>query len=901
MIGAVRLVCQAVVVRWVQAVERNAAWVVMAALLLTLLSIYYTVSHLAVDTDTANMIDPSLPFRQRQAEFERSFPQYNDLIVVVTDAATVEQAEDAANRLAAGLRQSGRFQSVRQPGQSPFFARHGLLYLESGELLDLSDQLAAAEPFLATLARDPSLRGLFSILGQALGQTLSPALQNLLNTSFERMADSVEALLAGRPQRLSWQQGLLGGLAEGSARRSFVLVQPRLDYASFQPGEQALAAIRQQVNALGLTASHGVRVRLTGSVAVNQEDLASVSASAKLATMLSFGLVCLLLLVGLGTPRLVAWILVTLFAGLVWTAAFATVTIGYLNLISVTFAVLFIGLGVDFSIQFGMRYREEFARLGDHVQALTVAASGLCGALLLAAGCAAVSFFCFMPTAYRGLAQLGLIAGCSMFIALLATLTVLPALLTLLPIRPGATRPVSIALPRWSFPIRYPRTVIWATVLIMAGSAVLLPRLHFDFDPINLSDPSTEAARTFHDLIADPDTTPYTIDVLAPDLEAAVALADRLDGLEEVVDKTLTLASFVPAHQNEKLAIIEDIKFLLAPVFSAESPKAEPSLSEQRAAMDEFLAALTKLGDAGQATAGLLTSAHRLRDTLIRFKAAPGEPDRLSNLQDSLLGNLPPLLHKLKQLLTAEPVSLSSLPEDLRADYITPDGRARLEVYPKQNMTDNRRLREFVAAVQAVAPTATGTPVSLLESGRVVMGACLQASISAMVAAFLVLAVALASAGQALLIILPLIIALLATVGLSVSLDLPLNFANVIALPLLLGIGVAFGIYLVLRQQSEPSLAQLFRGSTPRAVLFSGLTTMASFGTLAISRHRGMAGMGLLVTATLTFALAAALVVLPAVMAILEERRGRQAGPSRQGAWRSIAFFHWCRRRDDPS
>lgn len=865
------------VVRWVQTVERNAFWVVVAALLLTLLSIYYAVTHLSVDTDTANMIDPSLPFRQRQAEFKRDFPQFNDLVVAVIDGATVEQSEEAANRLAARLRQSGKFQTVRQPGQTPFFARNGLLYLDVRELLDLSDQLAAAEPFLATLARDSSLRGLFSILSQALDQTLSPALQTLLNTSFDRMADTVEALLAGRPQRLSWQQGLLGGLAEGNATRSFVLVKPRLDYANLQPGKAALATIRQQVKALSLGETHGVRVRLTGSVAVDQEDLASVAASAKLATTLSFTLVCLLLLVGLRAPRLVAWILVTLFVGLMWTTAFASVTIGYLNLISVTFAVLFIGLGVDFSIQFGMRYREELTHLGDHAEALTRAASSLCGALLLAAGCAAVSFFCFMPTAYRGLAQLGFIAGCSMFIALFTTLTVLPALLTLLPIRPGATRQARIALPRWSFPIRYPRAVIWSTVLITAGSVVLLPRLHFDFDPLNLSDPSTEAARTFQDLIADPDTTPYTINILAPDLDAAEALTDRLDKLK-AVDKTVSLASFVPAHQDEKLPIIDDMKFLLDPVFIGVTPKPKPTLSEQTAALDQFLGALAKFDATGQGAADLAKSARRLQVALNKLKAIPGWPEqKLLDLQDRLLGNLPPLLRKLRKLVTPETVSLAKLPEDLRSDYVTPDGRARVEVYPSQRMTDNRRLREFVTAVQTAAPTATGTPVTLLESGRVVMGACLQASISAMLAAFLVLAVILASIRQALLIILPLIIALLLSVGLSVLLDQPLNFANVIALPLLLGIGVAFGIYLVLRRQSEPSLEQLFQSSTPRAVLFSGLTTMASFGTLAVSRHRGMSGMGLLVTATLIFALTAALVVLPAVMALLEERKVRQS------------------------
>jgi hopanoid biosynthesis associated RND transporter like protein HpnN len=589
------------------------------------------------------------------------------------------------------------------------------------------------------------------------------------------------------------------------------------------------------------------------------------------------GLVYLLLLVGLGALRLVNWILVTLFAGLAWTAAFATATVGYLNLISVTFAVLFIGLGVDFSIQFGMRYREELTRASSHSQALSSTAGGLWKALLLAAGCAAVSFFCFMPTAYRGLAQLGFIAGCSMFIALLATLTVLPALLTLLPVKPGLGWPERSTLPHWTFPIHYPRTVIGITLIMAVGSAALLPLLRFDFNPLNLSDPTTESVQTFQELLADPNTTPYTIEILAPDLEAAQALAARLDKLD-TVDRTMTLASFIPSQQEEKLNIIDDMKLLIGPIFSFTAPKPKPSVPEQVMALDDFLTALAK---GAERSSSLGASAQRLATALARLKTLPGWPQQvLADLRERVLGELPQILHKLQQLLTAEPVTLGSLPPDLRDDYLTADGRARIEVYPKENMADNRQLRRFVTTVQALAPMATGPLVTLLESGRVVMKACVQATASATLAVLVLLAVVLRSLLQALLIVLPLLLALLFAVALSVLLNLPLNFANIIALPLLLGIGIAFGIYLVTRKLSGLSLEQMFRSSTPRAVLFSGLTTMASFGTLMISRHRGMASMGLLVTLILTLALLATLLVLPAVMAVLDKRQAQERGPS---------------------
>jgi hopanoid biosynthesis associated RND transporter like protein HpnN len=894
MIEGLRRACNIIPVWMVDKSRRAAGWVVAAAILGTLALFDYTASYLSFDTNTVNMIDPHLPFRKRQAEFDKAFPQLNNLIVVVIDADTPDRAQDAADALTAKLRGDPKlFSLVYEPGGGSFWEHNGLLYLDPPELSDLANHLAAAQPFLGTVSRDPSLRGLFSLLDRALEEKLSSSSESLLATIFERISDAVEGVIAGRPRPLSWQSEVLGHSEAAKAeKRSFVLAQARLDYRVMQPGHQALETIRAFARDLHLDEAHGVRVRLTGQVPMSEDELESVADSARVTTVLSFVLVCLLLLAGFRSSGMAAWLLATLFMGLVWMAAFATWALGALNLISVTFIVLFIGLGVDFGIQFGMRYREERTHGDPHPVALGGAAAGLCNALMLAAMSAAISFFCFIPTAYLGLAQLGFLAGISMFVALFATLTVLPALLTLTPVR-LQPRPMDLlgfqGLGNWVQRHRW--AVINGAVVVLAGTLILLPRLTFDFNPLNLRDPNSESVATFRDLLRDPNTSPYTIDILSPSLDAAEKLAARLKALP-TVDKAVTLASYVPEQQEEKLGIIDDTFLFLETALSPPEHLSPPTETQQIASLEGFIAKALGLTTA-ERSAAFVESAQRLARSLQRLETLPGWPGQvLGELQRSILSDLPSNLERLRKLLSPNRITLADLPPDLRERYLTPDGRAHIEVFPKMNLRNNKRLKEFVASVQTVAPEATGAPVTLVESGKVVVQAAIQAAVSAVVAVLIFLIVMLRSLRETLLIFLPLFLAACLTAATSVLLKLPFNFANVIALPLMLGIAVAFGIYLVTRKRAGMTVDELFHSSTPRAVLYSGLTTMASFGTLAISRHRGMSSMGLLVTFALTYALFCTLVVLPAVMAVLEARQGK--------AHKRSAEFSGALERGDP-
>ncbi|HUC62190.1 MAG TPA: MMPL family transporter [Alphaproteobacteria bacterium] len=860
---------------WVERARRLAWPIIVGAVALTAVAGTYTVDHLGMNTDSNALLSSDLPYRKNLKEYEKEFPQLQDNLVVVIEADSPDRAEDAANALADRLRgDHTHFTDVFSPNGDPFFRREGLLFLEPKELQDLSDRLAQAQPLLAALVVDRSLRGLFGVLGEAAqGIELGEVNPNLLVRPLTMIGDIVEERLEGKPARLSWRDLMTGLPDRASDRRQIITLKPRLDYQTLDPAAAAIATVHDDAKALDLDAAHGVSVRVTGGPAMDEDQLKSVQKGVGLASAVSLVLVTGLVFVGLRSPKLVFATIATLLMSLVWTAGFATVSIGYLNLISVAFAVLFIGLAVDFSIQFGLRYRESIDQGADNKSALGAAAAGTGIAVGLAALCAAIGFFAFVPTQYIGLAQLGIIAGTGMFIGLFATLTLLPALLTVMPVRPSRRagddkngHPMTSVLERHS------RAVCLGALALGLVSLAALPFVTFDIDPVHLQDPNTESVKAYIELTKDSTTSPYSISVVTPNLAAADALAHRLDKLPEV-DSTVTLSSFLPQDQNAKLALIDQMATFLTPVIMGGESKPPPNDAERRAAVVGLERDLGKLAASPKA-GPVAAPARRLADLLERYQAGPGSgPDGDKALGTALIANLAGRLEGLIELMQAGPVTYGTLPPNLKARYLAPDGRARVEVFPAEQLNTEDSLTRFVDSVSAIAPNATDTPVLLLGGGRLVIGAFERAGAIAFVAISLLLLVVLKSFWDSLLVLLPLALAAALTVATVVVTGQSFNFANIIALPLLFSLGVAFGIYLVLRHRETRRVADLLRTSTPRAVLFSALTTMTSFSSLMLSSHRGTASMGYLLGICLTLALVCTLVVLPALLTWREQRR----------------------------
>ncbi len=849
---------QRILIQWVDLARRGALAVLLLSLLASAAALAYAIAELGINTSTKNMLSEDLPFRQNDRAMDAAFPQLDHQVLVVVEAASPEQAEDAARQIAAGLAaRPDQIRGVFYPEGDRFFRRNGLLYLKLDELQSLADRLAAAQPLLAALNEDMSLRGLAAVLALTRDNDDDVAADDLA-PALEAMAETVETMAAGRPAKLSWQ-GLLAGRSEAPAsHRHLITVQPVLDYSSLEPAGSAIAGIRDLVRELEFTGDDDIRVGITGEPVMLQDELKSVRDGIGMVGLLSLMLVSLLLTVGLRSFRLVAGTLLTLVAGLCWTAGFATLAVGELNLISVAFAVLFIGLSVDFGIHFSLRVEEEIKRGASLEAALRAAASGIGGALALTAVAAAIGFFSFLPTTYRGLSELGLISGVGMFIALLANLTVLPAVLALLP--PGKGRPAPMDLPvgRLEATVeRHAGLIAWGALLLALLAATALPWARFDDDPLNLRDPKSPSVATLLDIIEDPRVQPYDVSVLTPGPAAAAALAERLKALPEVA-KTVTLMDYLPRQQDEKLRVIEDMAIFLAPLWGGVS-LAPPSAEERRRAFDDLgrsAAALAK----GPAAAG----AERLATALARIAASDAA---LVKLERSLLANLPSRLAALGEALEAAPVALEDLPEALVRRKLAADGRSTVEIHPAEDLRGRAARLRFVDAVQRLVPDATGAPIIITEAGRAVVAAFLQAAgISVLLISLLLLAV-LRSVRDSLLVLAPLVVAALLTVAATVVFSLPFNFANVIVLPLLFGLGVAGGVHMVARSRNEAATT-LMNTSTPRAVLFSALTTIGSFGALALSSHPGTASMGELLTIAISLSMLSCLIVLPALLVL---------------------------------
>jgi len=850
---------------------RNAWLVLLLAALGTWGALTYTAGHLAIDTDTANMLDPELPHRQAHRRFRAAFPAQTGDVVVFTEAASAGAADDAADALAAKLAERPDIaMAVERPGAGEFFATHGLLYLDTDELWSLDERLQSAEPFLGTLAHDPSLRGIFATLGKGLDSKLDEAQQDMLKRMFDRVSEATERLVAGDDRPVRWRDELFKDHDAKKLHRAFVLVDPALADRDFQPELPGIDALRTLLATLAKEHPEA-RFRLTGSAVMDAEELETVADDAKLTTVLSFALVAVVLAVGLRSPTLVTGVLVTLACGLIWTAAFATAAVGALNIISVCFAVLFIGMGVDFGIQFTMRYLEQTDRGMARAEALIAAAEGAGGALALAAVGAAICFFVFVPTSYLGLAQLGIISGWSMVIAWFANLTVLPALLRFLPV-PARRRQTAVTGVGQVWVQRHHRGVLWASGALVLASLCALPFMRFDLNPLNLKDGATDGVAAFRDLASDPDSSPYPIQVLAPSLDEAVTLAARLEALP-AVDKAITLESYVPSAQDEKLEIISGMNLALADALSLQEDTAPVAITEEAAVFSRFQATLTQAQGRVVPESPFGKSLSRLDSALRAVEAAQGAlEDSLPALRRQLVGDLAPTLRKLSQLLEAGEVALETLPEDLRERWVAADGQARIQVMPSVDLNAPGAIRAFAEAVQSVAPSATEAPVELHEGARAVIRACISASLWALLLTIILHHLVLHGLRDALLVAAPLVVAMLLTVATSVVFSVPFNFANIIALPLLIGLNNAYGAYLVVRKGHTTDVHSLLSSSTPRAILFSGLTAIASFGVLAISKHPGMAGMGVLISVSLSYAILSALIVLPALMAALDRR-----------------------------
>jgi len=848
--------------------------VLSIVVLLSILALQYTADHLSINTDTAELVAPDAPFQKNRRNYEKAFSQDMHTLLLVVESDTPELTKSATKRLLRLLSANKDcFNSAYIPNDNEFFRQNGLLYLSSDELQTLSNNLSLAQPFIGRIAQEPNLTGFFSIFEDALTSTDKTQVVPIdLTSLIDKVASALHKTINGENALLSWESMIAEKKTDSN--NGFIIVSPKFDFTQIRPAENAIDSIRKAVAEVQDPNLPAVKVWVTGEVGLEDDELSGMSTGTFTASIFSIVLVLFILLVAYRSILLTVATLITLALGMLFCGAFAAFSVRELNLISVAFAVSNIGLGVEYAIHFCLRYRDNLTHHIHKDLALRSTLISTAPSLLLCAGTTSIGLYAFIPTDYKGVSELGLLAGTSLFICLLITLIALPALLRVIPapakfekdeVQNGLTR---LSEKLAFLPLHYAKPISIATLVIAVISIVMTFNVKTDFNPINLRDPNTESVIAFKNLMKDKETTPMTLTVLAKDENSAKTLEQKLSTLASV-DKTVSLFDFQPTDQDDKLALIEEMGLMLGaqtqnfPALKTDTDPV-PGINRLIKAIDTILPQKT---DAHERTA-LTNFKKELQDILIELDARQETSRRMfiEKVQTTLLGTLPSLMNELSAGFNARQVTLADLPPEIKDKWLSKNGSYRIQIFPKKDLNDLGSLEEFITEVQSVAPETTDLPIMYWESMKEVISAFQEAIAIALITIALLLFAIRRNIVDTALVMTPLILAGLFTMASAVLTNTPINFANIIALPLLLGLGVDNGIHMVEKLHHSLSEEQnIYQSSTARAMFYGALTTASSFAGLAFSPHQGIASMGLIITIGIFWIMVCTFIVLPAL------------------------------------
>lgn len=889
---------QYVQLKLVELVEQNPRTVLVLSAVLVAISAYLACTRLTFLTQRNDLVSPHKDEQARWRQYVAEFGDDDDMVVVVKGAekAAMQTAlEDLAQRLADRPKLFDRiFYKVDLRPLRP----RALLYLSTQQIRDIQDnvrsmQLLLDPPLLTGI--DPLLTWKALSLSQLLSETQRRAqhhkpgapLTEKDKQLFTQLAQisGVAADVLEQPQkyRSPWQSLLPAPeeqkdlMAEpqyffsGDGSLAFLLVRPIKDTSSFTSAQDSIDAMREVLQQMRQHYPN-LEVGLTGlPVLENDEMTASQNdtATASWLALLGVGLLYLLVYRCWRYPLLT---MTTLLVGTVWALGWLTVTIGHLNILSATFAVMLIGMG-DYGILWVTRYEQERAGGCDVAAALRSTTLHVGPSILTASLTTALAFYTAMLADFQAVAELGWIAGSGVLLCALACFTVLPALLRLTDRQEHAPRAILPMTPRtlW-LPIlgRHPRWVIAGVVLLAAACSVFACRIRYDHNLLHLQARGLESVKWELTLIEHTEGASWHALSYTTTPEEALALKARYEKLP-VVSRVVEVASLVPRDQELKLELLKDIRYRLRklPPRGHLIPHARPDPEQLQAQTAQLLAALQPLAEQNAVARQLRANVQRLQGQL-QQNPLEQSARRLQDFEQCMTRDLAEDLHRLRDVSTPTPITVADLPTSLRERYVGQNGKWLLRIFGGESLWEYDALAHFVQQIKKVDPEATGKPFSTLAGLQAMREGFKWAGIYALLAMVVILLLDFRNLWHMLLALAPLALGLLLSLGIMGMLGWPLNPANTIALPLILGVGADNGVHILHDFLSRRSLQRYALGyCTGRGIMVAALTTILGFGTLMISHHRGLAGLGLLLTLGVTCCMLTALIFLPAVLRLL--------------------------------
>ena len=892
----------------VQGLSRGAWWIVGLALLVAGLSVYYTVNHLSFRTNRSDLVASNLNLVRQGEKLDREFGSRDGLVVVVENGHP-SRSIAFAEALAAELRKyPGQFPDLFYRLDPEQFKHQALFYLEPAQLLHLKEQLLSQRQVMTSLAAEPKLTRLFQVVNEEFTRTMI----GQLFTSFlasgqdgEKMPDlgflnavlkQLNRQLAGENPYTSPFNAFFPKELEDLSQEGYFftendkyllfLVTPEED--GYTVSSRAMKILRQVVARVKADFP-GIKAGVTGPLALEADEMNSALGDITIATWLSLLSQLVLLIIFFRSLKRTLVEGLVLVIGLCWTFGLVTLLVGHLNLLSMVFAPLMLGLTIDFGIHWFCRLEEEQAKPGGcYAENLGCTLKRASPAITYAALAAAVSFFPLVFTGFKGLAELGLILTVGVLLMLLATLVLLPCLVIITErcsTQPqmendcnGHPRPfLSI---RW----RRPGLIVLLGLALMALGGVSLWYVPFDLNPLHLQNQRTESVEWELKLLKDSRYSTSYGAMTAGNLTELEAKTEALKKLA-TVSHVESILSFLPTEVEAKRQITRELAPLLTQTAFPETLRqfSDPRELAKVLGRIRFKLAQAQEGDQkpeDKATQAQVAEANLLLGQilpLLDLRQNPQVISRLAAFERRFFQDLHDKWQLLRANLSSSPVRLKELPQNVRERFISPEGTYLIRAFPAQDIWDPKPLGKFVQDLRRVDANVVGDPVLLYVFTLDFRNACLWAAGIALIAITIMLFLLFRSLKITLLALLPLFVGTGLTLNLMWLLHIPFNQANVLFLPLILGEGIEFGIIILVRWQLEESARAItLPASTAKGVLLAALTTTVGFGSLMISGHQGIFSLGLLATVGSLSVLLASLSVLPAFLRLLEKT---QASP----------------------
>jgi hopanoid biosynthesis associated RND transporter like protein HpnN len=898
-------------------------WVILSVSLLSVgLSLYYTCSRLQYLTQRDDLLSPHKDYYRRWQQYVAEFGSEDDMVVVV-QGQDREQMKQAIEALAARIQlQPNRFDRLFYKVDLRPLKNRALLFLSCEQLQQIQENLKNMTLLLDTpvlpvfdalaswklLTLDQLLREGERRLGALQWETSGTGSDLEFLTQLGGIVRTAAAVLDDpAAYRNPWQSIIRQPpdqkdmMAEpqyffsGDGSLAFLLVRPARE-DSFTGADKSVNSLRQVLQELR-PIHPGVTLGLTGLPVLEDDEMVASERDSNRASWLALVGVALLYVVVYRCWRYPLFTVAALLTGTAWSLGWTTLTVGHLNILSSAFAVMLIGMG-DYGVLWVTRYCQERHGGADLFAAMRRTAATVGPGILTAAVTTALAFFATMLADFKAIIELGWIAGCGILLCALACFIVMPALMTLCERRfgkyaaPSAT--VSLAEARedrreWLPSLMHrPRMVIMASLAMTMVFGLFALGTHYDHNLLHMQAGDLESVQWEETLIDKTAGASWHALSYTTTPEECLALKAQFEKLPEV-SRVVEAASLVPRDQEHKLVQLRDIQFRLRklPRRGAVIPHGLPRVEEYQRTLSRMLEdrRLKETGRNKDLAESLRSAFLTLKKKLAAANTAIAAA-RLKNFEEQMTGDLAEDLHRLRDVSTPAPIRVTDLPPSFRERYIGKTGKWLLSVFAKDSLWEYQPLANFIAKVQTVDPEATGKPFTTLEGLRAMKNAFLVAAVYAAMAMVVVLLLDFRSWKCTLVAVAPVVMGLCLTCGAMTLLGIPFNPANMIALPLILGVGMDNGVHVLHDFRSRNKRPYCLGRATGRGIMVAALTTILGFGTLMISSHRGIASLGLALSLGVSFCMFSALISLPAFLSFISSRRDQAAAvqPVRRAA-----------------